>query len=127
MSWDIVLFKAVRKVDLQDPQIENYLILFDFNSAIEMHFKEIEKSVDFWEINGDGYSIDYYPSNQKCTNTMVNLYGEKGLFELIQLAKKHDLQIYDSGLDDFLDLEHPENNGYKNFFGYVKQIMEKEK
>lgn len=127
MSWDIVLFKADRKVDLQDPQIENYLQLFDFNIAIDMHFKEIEKSVDFWEIIGDGYSIDYYPSNQKCTNTMVNLYGEKGLFELIRLAKKHDLQIYDSGLDDFLDLEHPENNGYKNFIGYVKQIMEKEK
>ncbi|WP_156305689.1 hypothetical protein [Sphingobacterium endophyticum] len=127
MSWDIVLFKADRKVDLQDPQIENYLQLFDFNSAIEMHFREIEKSVDFWEIIGDGYSINYYPDNQKCTHTMVNLYGEKGLFELIQLARKHNLQIYDSGLDDFLDLEHPENNGYKNFIGYVKQIMEKEK
>lgn len=39
---------------------------------------------------------------------MLLLYGEKELYELIELAKKHNWQIYDSGLNVIIDLENPE-------------------
>ena len=54
---------------------------------------------------------------------MLQLFGENGLFELIELAKKHQWQIYDSGIDGMIDLENPENNGFKNHRNYVKQIL----
>ena len=49
--------------------------------------------------------------------------GEKGLFELVQLAKKQGWQIYDSGLSAMIDLNNPKKNGYENFKKYVNHIV----
>lgn len=51
---------------------------------------------------------------------MLNIYGERGLFELIPLAKLHRWQIYDSGLNNFIDLNNPEINGHIRFKEYLK-------
>ena len=53
---------------------------------------------------------------------MLSLCGENGLYELIELAKKHNWQIYDSGLDEMIDLENLEKNGFKNHKEYIQQI-----
>jgi len=45
-------------------------------------------------------------------------HQENGLFELVELAKKENWQIYDTGLDDMINLENPEKNGYENFKHY---------
>jgi hypothetical protein len=39
---------------------------------------------------------------------MLSLYGENGIYELIEVAKKHNWQIYDSGTGEMIDLENPE-------------------
>jgi hypothetical protein len=39
------------------------------------------------------------------------------------LAKKHNWQIYDSGIDGMIDLENPEKNGFDNHREYVEQIL----
>jgi hypothetical protein len=54
---------------------------------------------------------------------MLQLCGEKGLYELIELAKKHNWQIYDSGIDGMIDIENPEKNGFKNHRKYIEQIL----
>lgn len=54
---------------------------------------------------------------------MLQLYGENGLYELIELAKKHNWQIYDSRIDGMIDLENPEKNGFKNHRKYVEQTL----
>ena len=56
---------------------------------------------------------------------MMSLYGENGIYELIELAKKYNWQIYDSGIDGMIDIENPENNGYKSHQSYISQIMKK--
>ncbi|MEN7550065.1 hypothetical protein AAG747_19235 [Rapidithrix thailandica] len=52
---------------------------------------------------------------------MLSLYGENGLYELIEIAKKHNWQIYDSGIDGMIDLGNPEKNGLDNHKNYVIQ------
>lgn len=54
---------------------------------------------------------------------MLSLYGENGLYELIALAKKHNWQIYDSGIGEMIDLDNPEKNGFENHKKYVEQIL----
>lgn len=54
---------------------------------------------------------------------MINLYGENGLFELIEIAKQYGWQIFDTGLGEMIDLENPSKNGYKNYRKYVDQIL----
>jgi ABC-type Fe2+-enterobactin transport system substrate-binding protein len=54
---------------------------------------------------------------------MLSLYGENGLYELVVLAKKHNWQIFDTGLGQMIDLENPSNNGFENFQDYLKQIL----
>ena len=58
---------------------------------------------------------------------MLGLYGENGLFELIELAKNNNWQIYDTSLNDFIDLDNPENNGFENFNQYLNQIKKLKK
>lgn len=51
MSWDIVIVNADRKIDLDDPDIDKYLIPFDFKRAIDNYFQNIDRSEsNFWEI-----------------------------------------------------------------------------
>lgn len=126
MSWDIIIFNANKEINLSDPDIENSLVPFDFTKAIEKHFTQIDKQeISVWEITGNGFCFDYYPDNKPVTQIMINMYGEKGLFELIILAKKYGWQIYDSGLDKMLDLNNPSYNGYDRFHAYVQQILNK--
>jgi len=59
------------------------------------------------------------------SNKILSLYGENGLFELIEIAKRQGWQIFDTELGSMIDLDNPENNGYKNHRKYVEQIMKK--
>lgn len=125
MSWDIVLFNSRQKIcsveELDDTQLEPT----DFCSAFESHFKEISKNDNHREIKGKDFAIDYYVDENKVSNKMVSLYGENGLFELVELAKKHNWQIFDTGNGQMVDLENPANNGYENFQSYLRQVLKK--
>ena len=60
--------------------------------------------------------------NHKYFNWAMSLDDSK-IQDWIELAKKYNWQIYDSGIDRMVDLEHPEKNGFKNHRKYVEQIM----
>ncbi len=123
MSWDIVLFNSKQKIeaveDLDDTQLEET----DFDVVLESHFKEIIKDDNHREIKGEDYAIDYFIDKEKRSNKMLSLYGENGLYELVILAKKHNWQIFDTGLGEMIDLENPSNNGYENFQAYLKHVL----
>ena len=125
MSWDIVLFNSKERIqsieDLDDSKLETT----DFVSILEKSFDEINKDDNHREIKGLDFSIDFFTDEEPVSNKMISLYGENGLFELIELSKIHGWQIYDTGLDEMIDLEKPERNGYKNHREYVNQILKK--
>jgi hypothetical protein len=123
MSWDVVIFNTNQKInsieELDDTQLEQT----DFCSALENHFTDVIKSENHREIKGKDFAIDYFEDGEKVSNKMFSLYGENGLYELVVLAKKHNWQIFDTGLGKMIDLENPGNNGFENFQNYFNQIL----
>ncbi|WP_343321137.1 hypothetical protein [Sphingobacterium multivorum] len=124
MSWDIVLFKS--RQDIRDLSIldENKLEVTDFNQILDNSFREIKVDGDHREISGDDFSIDYFASEPN-SNFMLSLNGEKAMQIMIELAKEHKWQIYDSALDAMIDLDNPLNNGYEKHQNYVEYILNK--
>ena len=123
MSWDIVLFKSKEKIIQVSNLDEKRLVPVDFCERIENHFKEIIKDNDHRTVKGKDFEIDYFLDEELVSSKIVSIHGEEGLFQLIELAKKENWQIYDCGLDDMIDLENPKNNGYEDFQKYVKKIL----
>ena len=123
MSWDIVIFSSKQNITSIEEIDEELFIPIDFNSILEKHFTDIIIDGNHREIKGNNYSINYFVDSGPVSNTLMNLYGEAALFELIAIAKKYNLQIFDMALGEIIDLENPAKNGYKNFQDYLKQIL----
>ena len=125
MSWDIVLFNSKQKIKSVAELDESQLESTDFTGILESSFELINKKEHHREIIGTNFTIDFFADGVDSSNFMLSLYGENGLFELIELAKKHNWQIYDSGIDGMIDLENPERNGFENHRKYVDQILKR--
>ena len=123
MSWDIVLFNSRQKINTVAELDENQLEPTDFDGILESSFDQIKKDDNHREIIGTDFTIDFIVHNEPVSITMLSLYGENGLYELIELAKKHNWQIYDSGIGEMIDLKNPEKNGFENHRKYVEQIL----
>jgi hypothetical protein len=125
MSWDIVLFNSRQKISSVEEVDDTQLEPTDFCSALENHFKHIIINDDHREIKGKDFAIAYFIDEDKVSNKMLSLYGENGLFELVELAKKNNWQIFDTGNGQMIDLENPANNGYENFQSYLRHVLKK--
>jgi hypothetical protein len=125
MSWDIVLFNSKQKIKSVAELDETQLEPTDFSGILENSFDRIKKDENHREIIGTNFTIDFIVHNELVSNTMLSLYGENGLYELIELAKKHNWQIYDSGIGIRIDLENPEKHGCENHRKYVEQILKR--
>ena len=123
MSWDIILFNTKQKIDSIEDVDESQLESIDFTQILESSFNDIVKNDNHREIKGTNFSIDFFTDGELVSNKMISLYGENGLFELIELAKKLGWQIFDTGLGEMIDLDNPEKNGYENHKKYVDQIL----
>ena len=123
MSWSIVLFNSKQKINSVAELDENQLEPTDFIGILENSFDEIKKDDNNREIVGTDFTIDFYADSEHSSNFMLSLNGENGIYALIELAKKHNWQIYDSGIDEMIDLENPEKNGFKNHREYIQQIV----
>jgi hypothetical protein len=123
MSWSIVLFNSNEKIPSDLDFDENILEPILFSDILERSFSEIKSDKNHREIKGSNFSIDFFVDNEPTGTKMLNLYGENGLFELIELAKKYKWQVYDTSLNEFIDLENPKNNGFENHKKYVEQII----
>lgn len=125
MSWDIVLFNSKKTIKSIEELDVDKLEPINFTGVLESSFTEIVKEENHRQIKGKDFSIDFFTDDEPVSNKMLSLYGENGLFELIELAKQQGWQIFDTGLGSMIDLENPENNGYENHKNYVEQIMKK--
>jgi hypothetical protein len=123
MSWDIVIFHSTQKIN--DPQEvdELQLVPFEFTATLEKHFSNIILDGGHREIKGNDYAIDYFAFDEPTSNIMLSLYGEPALFELVQLAKRYNWQIFDTGCGQMIDLDHPEKNGYAAFQSYLQYVL----
>lgn len=123
MSWDIVLFNSKLKIKSVAELDETQLEPTDFSGILENSFDRIIKDENHREIIGTDFTIDFFADNENSSNFMLSLYGENAIYALIELSKKYNWQIYDSGIDGMVDLENPEKNRFNNHRKYVKQIL----
>lgn len=122
MSWTIIIFNSKKKIPSDLDFDENILEPILFSDILERSFSEIKFDENHREINGSDFSIDFFTDKEPTGTKMLNLYGENGFFELIELAKKYQWQVYDTSQNEFIDLENPKNNGFENHKKYVEQI-----
>tara|TARA_R110002020_G_scaffold33787_3_gene102668 strand:- start:637 stop:1017 length:381 start_codon:yes stop_codon:yes gene_type:complete len=123
MSWDIVLFNSKQKIHSLVELDENQLEPTDFSGVLEKSFDQLKKDGNHREIIGTNFTIDFFADDEQSSNFMLSLFGENGLYKLIELAKKHNWQIYDSGIEEMIDLENPEKNGFVNHKAYIQHIV----
>ncbi len=123
MSWDVVLFNSCQKIVSIEAMDETQFEPTDFCSAIEGSFDNIKIHDEHREVKGDDFAIIYYVHDEPVSNTIMNLHGEKALFELVVLARKFRWQIFDTGLGEMIDLENPSVNGYENFQRYLEHVL----
>jgi len=123
MSWNIVLFNSKQKIQSVAELDENQLEPTDFIGILEKSFDQLKKDGNHREIIGTDFTIDFIAYNEISSNFMLSLYGENAIYALIELSKKYNWQIYDSGIDGMVDLENPEKNGFDNHRKYVEQIL----
>ncbi|MEL7124567.1 MAG: hypothetical protein AAFO07_34355 [Bacteroidota bacterium] len=125
MSWHIVLFNSRQKICSVSELDESKLEPIDFAGILENSFNKIKRDENHVEILGTDFSIEFFTDHEPSSNFMLQLDGENGLYELFELAKKYGWQIYDSGLDEMIDLKNPEKNGFENHTRYVEQILKR--
>ena len=126
MSWDIVLFNSKQKIKSVADIDENKLTPIQFSEVLEKSFENIKKDKNHREIIGSDFSIEFFSNKEYSSNIMIQLYGENGLYEIIELAKEHYWQIYDCSSDEMIDLKNPERNGFENHKKYVAKILKGE-
>lgn len=125
MSWDVVLFNSGEKITAVEDLDATKLLPADFCGILESHFEKIVKDKNHRSIKGDGFEIEYFVDTEPCSNTILNLYGEAAIYPLIELAIKHNWQIFDTGMGEMIDLTRPQKNGFKKFMAYLSQILKK--
>lgn len=127
MSWDIILFHSRQTINSVEEIDEKQLEPTDFCSVLENHFNNIEKNNNHRRIKGRGFEIEYFTDTENVSNKLLSLYGAQGLFEIVRLAKQNKWQIFDTSIEQMINLENPEINGYDNFKGYLGQILNNKK
>lgn len=123
MSWDIVLISSTQKIKSIDELDVEQLVEIDFCSVLNSYFIDTIKDGNHFESNAAGSLVDYYVEDELVSNKMVSVYGEKGLFELVYIAKENNWQIFDTSLNAIIDLENPAKNGYESFQRYKSQLL----
>lgn len=125
MSWDIVLFNSRENIQSVEELDETQLEPTDFCAVLESHFNDIERSDNHRRIKGKDFEMEYFQDDKAVSNKMLSLYGESGLYEIVELARKHNWQIFDTGNGQMINLEDPSINGYENFQLYLQHVLNK--
>lgn len=125
MSWDVFIFHLSKKVTtVEDISDEDILPIDNFISVLQSAFPALRLEDGWIKIEGENYSIEL--SGTSANNTprpmMLQLYGEMAIYPVIDLCKKNNWQLFDTGAGAMLDLDEPTKNGYAGFQRYLAQI-----
>jgi hypothetical protein len=129
MSWDVVVFNLKRKVANVEEIDENILIDMgtgaSFEGLLRKRYPGLTSNDGWISIEGSDFSMNISLAEKEgsFSNTIFFLYGEKAVYELIELCKAQGWQAFDTSLGQMLDLDHPEINGYLNHRRFVEETL----
>ncbi|MCO5273857.1 MAG: hypothetical protein M9900_02930 [Flavobacteriales bacterium] len=131
MSWDVVVFNLKRKVasveEIDESVLAEIGTYADFEAMLKRRFPMLTNEDGWLKADLDVCCLEtgLGELHETFSNTIFHLYGENAVYELIELCKANNWQAFDTALGQMLDLDHPEQNGYKEHRHYVEQIMNK--
>jgi hypothetical protein len=129
MSWDVLVFNSICKIDAID-EIEEVLTDIgtwqEFRQMLQQQFPEASFDGNWCQIeNGNaGLETSLGPPDEKTSNTIFHLYGPDAIYMVMALCQRYNWQAFDCSLDSILNLDNPEKNGYQNFVTYLAQIKQ---
>lgn len=68
-------FSSQQTINLVEEVDEEQLEPTDFCSAMESHFKSIEKDDNHRQVIGKDFEIEYFTDTENVSNKILNLYG----------------------------------------------------
>ncbi|RZJ71791.1 hypothetical protein [Flavobacterium sp.] len=122
MSWDIVLFNSTQKIGSVEDIDEDLLFETDFDSALLENLHPIKIDGNNADVENENYALNFFLDDAPASNKMLTLYNENALYEIVRISRAMHWQIFDTGLGEMIDLEHPENNGFENFHAYLAAL-----
>ena len=133
MSWDVVIFNLKKKVSSIEEINEDILIPIatnkEFRSLLTENFPDIKWNDRCGVVEGNDIYIELYlgeNDEETFSNTIFFLRdSETSIFPVIDLCKKYGWQLFDTSLEQMIDLDSPEKNGYSKYRSYVDLIMKK--
>ena len=133
MSWDIVIFNLNKKVSSVEEINEDVLIPIasnkGFRSLLTENFPDIKWDANRGILERPGIYIEIFTGDNDDETFSNKIFflrdSEASIFPVIDLCKKYGWQLFDTALDQMIDLENPEQNGYSNYRSYVDFIMKK--
>lgn len=129
MSWDVVIFNLKCKVDKVEEINDSILVDIgtkaNFKKIMTDNFQNITWKNGWGKVEGKDFSIEFSLGDAEgpFSNTVFNLYGENAIYAVIELCKKMNWQLYDTGLEQMIDLDKPDRNGYKNHQAYIRHTL----
>ncbi|AEE48118.1 hypothetical protein [Haliscomenobacter hydrossis] len=132
MSWDVIVFNLNKKVENADEINDSVLSAIgtnrEFKALIEKRYNPIKWEGNWGIISGINFSIEFGLNDnleETLSHQVFHLYGENAIYEIIDFCRTHNWQAFDTGIEQMLDLEKPEKNGYANFRNYLDYVVKK--
>jgi|KBSSwiStaDraftv2_1062776.scaffolds.fasta_scaffold249416_2 hypothetical protein len=133
MSWDVVIFNLNKKVSSVEEINEDVLIPIasnsDFRKLITENFPDVKWDGNCGIIERVNIYIELFIGDAEedtFSNTIFFLRdSEASIFPVITLCKKYGWQLFDTSLEQMIDLDNPEKNGYAKYRSYVDMITKK--
>lgn len=129
MQIYIILYNCKFKVRNFEDVLKFDLEVVDFYKIIKLYF------ADYIKIENDNhlsvYKTDYWAycgtNSMKYDNWSIDIYGASGIYDFIKLAKINSWQIFDTGLEVFIDYDYIEKHNYTEYREYVISKINDEK
>ena len=101
---------------------EKEMEAIDIGGIILASFKEyIKVEGDNLTIVAPNYMVYCGSPTELTASKEINIYGEAGVYEFIELAKVNGWKVLDIGLEDLLDLDFPQH--YSSYLEYRKMKL----
>ena len=130
MSWDVFVFNSKQKIETVEDLDESLLVDIgtwqEFKRLIENQFSNAVFDGNWCTIGGKDFSLETSlgPPDEKVDNTIFHLHGNEAIYPLMALCQNNNWQAFDNSLEDMLNLDKPEQNGYSKFAAYLAQIKQ---
>ena len=129
MSWDVLIVNTPVSIDLERDKGIDFSSKQEVIDKLTAFFKDIDFSDPSWGIlDNIKANIEFNLGDDDNIGDNFLLHvrgGEDPVGEIVRMCLAYHWQVFDSGLDRFIDLSNPKLNSYEQWHEYKEQIFSK--